>query len=82
MLVAADREQAKILRRYIVGILSTPLLTGLVENQTADTIDLKGSVTVEVVTRSYRTVRGRSVCVAMLGRAGLLARRQFRQPRH
>ena len=38
LLVAADREQAKILHRYIVGILSTPLL-----DQTADTIDLKGS---------------------------------------
>jgi hypothetical protein len=66
LLVAADREQAKILHRYIVGILSTPLLAGLVENQTADTIDIKGSVIVEVVTRSYRTVRGRSVCAALL----------------
>lgn len=66
LLVAADREQAKILHRYIAGILSTPLLANLVENQTADSLDLKGSVTVEVVTRSYRTVRGRSVCAALL----------------
>lgn len=66
LLIAADREQSKILRRYIAGLLSTPLLAGLVEGQTADTIDLKGAVTVEVVTRSYRTVRGRSVCVALL----------------
>jgi len=66
LLVAADREQAKILHRYIVGILATPLLAGLVENVTTDTVDLKGSVTVEVVTRSYRGVRGRSVCVALL----------------
>jgi hypothetical protein len=66
LLVAADREQAKILHRYVVGILSTPLLAGLVENQTADAIDLRGSLTIEVVTRSYRTVRGRSVCAALL----------------
>jgi hypothetical protein len=66
LLVAADREQARILHRYIVGILSTPLLARLIENRTADTIDLQGSVTVEVVTRSYRSVRGRSVCVALL----------------
>ncbi len=66
LLVAADREQAKILHRYIVGILSTPLLASLVENQTADTIELKGAVVIEVVTRSYRSVRGRSVCVALL----------------
>jgi hypothetical protein len=37
-----------------------------VENVTADSIDLKGSVTVEVVTRSYRAIRGRSVAVAIL----------------
>jgi hypothetical protein len=66
LLVAADREQAKILIRYIQGILATPLLASLVENVTADSVDLKGSVTVEVVTRSYRSVRGRSVCVALL----------------
>jgi hypothetical protein len=66
LLVAADREQAKILIRYIQGILARPLLASLVENSTADSVDLKGSVTVEVVTRSYRSVRGRSVCVALL----------------
>lgn len=60
LLVAADREQAKILIRYIQGILATPLLASLVENVTADSVDLKGSVTVEVVTRSYRSVASRS----------------------
>jgi hypothetical protein len=66
LLVASDREQAKILVRYIQGILATPLLAPLVENVTADSVDLRGSVTVEVVTRSYRSVRGRSVCTALL----------------
>lgn len=66
LLVAADREQARILHRYIAGILSTPMLASLVENQTADSIDVRGNVTIEVVTRSYRTVRGRSVCCALL----------------
>jgi hypothetical protein len=66
LLVASDREQAKILVRYIQGILATPLLAPLVENTTADSVDLRGSVTVEVVTRSYRSVRGRSVCAALL----------------
>lgn len=66
LLVAADREQAKILHRYIVGILGTPLLQGLVANITADSIDLRGHITIEVVTRSYRSTRGRSVCAALL----------------
>jgi hypothetical protein len=66
LLVAADREQAKILHRYCQGILSPPILQSLVLNVTAGEIELKGNVVIEVVTRSYRTVRGRSVCVAVL----------------
>jgi hypothetical protein len=66
LLVAADREQAKILHRYCQGILSPPILQSSVLNVTASEIELKGGVTIEVVTRSYRTVRGRSVCVAVL----------------
>jgi phage terminase large subunit GpA-like protein len=65
-LVAADREQARILHRYCQGILSPPILQSSVLNVTASEIELKGGVTIEVVTRSYRTVRGRSVCVAVL----------------
>jgi hypothetical protein len=38
----------------------------LVWNVTAGEIELQGGVTIEVVTRSYRTIRGRSVCVAIL----------------
>ena len=66
LLVAADREQAKILHRYCQGILSPPILQSSVWNVTASEIELKGGVTIEIVTRSYRTVRGRSVCVAVL----------------
>jgi hypothetical protein len=66
LLVAGDREQAKILHRYCQGILGPPILQSSVLNVTASEIELKGGVTIEVVTRSYRTVRGRSVCVAVL----------------
>jgi hypothetical protein len=43
-----------------------PLLKDLVRNVTSFEIELAGKVTIEVVTRSYRTVRGRSVAVALL----------------
>ncbi len=66
LLVAGDRQQAKILYRYIVGILNAPILNNLILNYTADSLDLKGCVTIEIVTRSYRSVRGRSVCAALL----------------
>jgi hypothetical protein len=41
LLVAADREQAKILHRYCQGILSPPILQSSVLNITASEIDLK-----------------------------------------
>jgi hypothetical protein len=66
LLVAADREQAKILHRYCQGILSAPILQQSILNVTAFEIELMGNVVIEVVTRSYRTVRGRSVCTAIL----------------
>jgi hypothetical protein len=66
LLVAGDRPQAKILYRYIVGILNAPILNDLILNYTADSLDLKGCVTIEIATRSYRAVRGRSVCAALL----------------
>jgi hypothetical protein len=66
LLVAADREQAKILHRFCQGILGPPILQSSVLNVTASEIELKGGVTIEVVTRSYRSVRGRSVAVAIL----------------
>jgi hypothetical protein len=66
LLVAADKEQAKILHRYCQGILLPPLLKDLVRNITSFEIELAGKVTIEVVTRSYRTVRCRSIAVALL----------------
>jgi hypothetical protein len=66
LLVAADREQAKILHRYCQGVLNPPILQSHVLNVTTSEIELKGGVTIEVVTRSYRSVRGRSVAVAVL----------------
>jgi Terminase large subunit, T4likevirus-type, N-terminal len=66
LLVAADRDQAKILIRYIGGILEAPILRQLVFNTTADTVELRGNVVIEVATRNYRSVRGRSIAVALL----------------
>jgi hypothetical protein len=56
LLVAADRGQAKILRRYIGGIFSAPIFARQVESQTADSIELQGHVVIEVATCSYRMV--------------------------
>jgi hypothetical protein len=71
LLVAQDRVQAQILHRYCQGVLAAPLLSGKVVNATANEIELRGGAVVEVVTRNYRSVRGRSVCVALLDEAAM-----------
>ena len=66
LVVAADREQAKVIRRYVSGILANPIFSKKFVGETAKSIDLTGNVVIEVATCSYRTVRGRSICVALL----------------
>jgi hypothetical protein len=39
LLVAGDRQQSKILYRYIVGILNAPILNNLILNYTADSLE-------------------------------------------
>ena len=60
MVIAADRRQARVIMRYIRGIIvGTPLLSGMIEGQLrADGLDLNNHVTIEVGTASFRTSRG------------------------
>ncbi len=59
MVIATDRRQARVIFRYIRGMISsTPLLADLIERETADTLDLTNGVTIEVGTASYRSIRG------------------------
>jgi len=61
MCLACDREQARILRRYIgASFASVPLLMPLVSRQTEDGIELVSGVEIVVGTNSFRAVRGRS----------------------
>ena len=57
--IAADRRQARVCMRYIVGFLEgVPMLNKLIERKTQETVDLTNQVTIEVHTTSYRSVRG------------------------
>ena len=59
MLIAADRRQARVLFRYVQGLLkSAPMLTALVERETSDQIDLDNGISIEVHAASFRGVRG------------------------
>ena len=57
--IAADRRQARVIFRYILGLLrEVRPLTELIENETGDTITLSNRVVIEVHTASFRVTRG------------------------
>jgi hypothetical protein len=62
MCLACDRQQAKIVLRYIAGYFSTnSLLQPLVSRETDEGLELNNGVEIIVATNSYRAVRGRTV---------------------
>jgi hypothetical protein len=65
MIIATDRRQATTIFKYLRGMLGIPLLAGLIQRETSDTIDLSNSITIEIQTASFRTVRGRTVVAAL-----------------
>jgi hypothetical protein len=65
MVIAADRRQAQSIFRYLKGLLGVPLLAGLIERETADVLDLTNSISIEIQTASFRTLRGRTVVASL-----------------
>jgi hypothetical protein len=65
VIIAADRRQATVIFKYLRAFLSVPLLKGMIQRETADTIDLNNGVTIEIQTASFRTIRGRTVVAAL-----------------
>lgn len=61
MIVAADRRQATTIFKYLRGMLGIPLLSSMIERETLDTIELSNSITIEIQTASFKTIRGRTV---------------------
>lgn len=70
VIVAADRRQARVIFRYVVGIMtSVPALKAMISGETAEELRLTTPVNIEVMTASSRTVRGYAVPVALLDEA-------------
>lgn len=66
MVIACDRRQARIVFKYIEGLLvRIPMLAQLVVERTKDTITLKNGVIIEVHTASFRAVRGYTIIGAI-----------------
>jgi hypothetical protein len=65
-IIAATRPQARNIFRYLRGALqNVPMLREMVESETADSIDLTNSVTIEVATASYKGMRGYTLLSAI-----------------
>ena len=57
--IGPDQRQAKITRDYVEGVFDqSPLLSHVVQNKTADTIDLDNGTSIEVRAASFRRLRG------------------------
>lgn len=66
MIIAADRRQARTIKRYIMGMLeNVPILKDELIRETGDEIELRNSITIEIGTRSFRSVRGYTVIAAL-----------------
>jgi hypothetical protein len=67
LILAADRKQARTILRYVRALFAeVPMLSRLVERDTAEGIDLTTRVSIEVHTASFRSVRGYSIVAALL----------------
>jgi hypothetical protein len=66
MVIAADRKQARVVFRYIEGLLDgVPMLAALIQRRTRDAIYLRNRVVIEVHTANFRAVRGYTVVAAI-----------------
>jgi hypothetical protein len=67
MVLAADREQARVVLGYIVALLNqVPMLAALIAHRTKEEITLRNRITIRVHTASFRAVRGYTVVGAVL----------------
>ena len=67
LVIATDRKQARTILRYIRAMLTRiPMLARMIEREAAESFDLTNSVSIEVATASFRSVRGYTTVAALL----------------
>jgi hypothetical protein len=65
-IVAGDRAQAGVIFKYLTAFLKGAKLKPLIGRQTAELIELRNGITIEITTASFKTIRGRTVVAALL----------------
>src|SRR5215813_752852 len=67
LVLARDRDQAKIVFSYVSGILhAIPALSAMIDVERADEIELDNGVIIMVKTSDFRAIRGLTVAAAIL----------------
>lgn len=67
LIIAVDRKQARVILRYVRGLLTgVPMLARMIERETSESFDLSNSITIEVASASFRSVRGYSIAACCL----------------
>jgi len=64
-LLAVDKSQAGVAFAYASAMFDQPMLKKLIRKVTADSIELKNGLAVEITTNDQRRVRGRTVVAAV-----------------
>jgi hypothetical protein len=66
LIIASERKQARTILRYVRGLLTNiPLLSRMIERETAEAFDLKNLITIEIQTASFKTTRGYTIAAAL-----------------
>jgi hypothetical protein len=67
MIIAQDRRQAGIILGYVKALIAhTPMLAQLITGETAESIQLRNHIAIEVHTCSFRSTRGYTILAALL----------------
>ncbi|MDA2911727.1 hypothetical protein MYX04_12470 [Nitrospiraceae bacterium AH_259_D15_M11_P09] len=67
MLIASDRRQARVLKRYVSGLFqAVPMLAQLLITETTESIHLANRIAIEIHTANFRSIRGYTVVAAIL----------------
>jgi hypothetical protein len=67
MLIARDRRQARVLKRYTHGLLhGVEMLRRQITHEDAEGITLRNAVVIEIHTASFRSTRGYTIIAALL----------------
>jgi hypothetical protein len=79
--LAVDREQARIVHRYIAGYFrEIPLLQPLLQREDDESLLLANGVEIVIATNSFRSVRGRTIACAILDEAAFWRDEDFANP--